>query len=94
MTSDTDIGSMPIRSELFSLVHLLAKKPLDVTSRFSPDQLDSQKTQDSLTAEADQVKPISRNAFSGSGLSLELILSSGQSLDLDIRINQAGGAAS
>jgi hypothetical protein len=35
--------------------------------------------------------PVSKKSFSGSGLTLELNLASGQEIDLSIRINQAGG---
>jgi len=41
-------------------------------------------------ADSEKSQP-GRNSFSGSGLSLDLELASGQKIDLEIRINQAGG---
>ena len=70
-------------SGVSSLLNKLAQQPMTDTVRqpaLVPDGSD-----ESVRA------PVSQKSFSGSGLSLALSLASGQDIELNIRINQAGG---
>ncbi len=70
-------------SRVSSLLTKLAQQPMTDTVRqpsLVPDGSD-----ESVRA------PVSQKSFSGSGLSLALSLASGQEVELNIRINQAGG---
>jgi hypothetical protein len=74
---------MAIQNNVTSLLSQLAKQPMTDTAR-----------QPSLSQVSDEepVRPsINQKSFSGSGLDLELTLASGQEIELNIRINQAGG---
>jgi len=74
---------MPIHNQVSSLLSQLAKQPLTDTVR------------QPIIAPVNSDEPVraavSQNSFSGSGLNLELTLASGQEIELDIRINHAGG---
>lgn len=79
---------MAIYNDISSLIGKLAKQPLGHTYQNdkSLQALPSQGDKEEITRSA-----ASRNSFSGSGLSLDLALSSGKEIDLEIRVNQAGG---
>lgn len=77
---------MPIINALSSAVSQLTKAPLVTSSQAIKAQ-----NQSADSTEGTERSEVGRKANSGSGLSLELDLASGQRISLDIRINQAGG---
>lgn len=74
---------MAIHNQVSSLLSQLAKQPMTDTAR--KPIIAPIKSDEPVRA------AVSQNSFSGSGLNLELSLSSGQEVELNIRINQAGG---
>jgi len=74
---------MAIHNQVSSLLSQLAKQRMTDTTR--------QPTLTPVKNEEPVRAAVSQNSFSGSGLNLELTLASGQEIELDIRINQAGG---
>lgn len=79
---------MAIYNDISSLLGNLSKQSLNNTY-VNPN------SQGLVHSSQEDEKParsvVGKNSFSGSGLNLELSLSSGKEIDLDIRINQAGG---
>jgi hypothetical protein len=74
---------MAIHNQVSSLLSQLAKQPMTDTARkpiIAP-----------INSDEPVRAAVSQNSFSGSGLNLELSLSSGQEVEVSIRINQAGG---
>jgi hypothetical protein len=74
---------MAIHNQVSSLLSQLAKQPMTDTARkpiIAP-----------INSDEPVRAAVSQNSFSGSGLNLELSLSSGQDVEVSIRINQAGG---
>jgi len=74
---------MAIHNQVSSLLSQLAKQPMTDTARkpiIAP-----------INSDEPVRAAVSQNSFSGSGLNLELSLSSGQEVELSIQINQAGG---
>lgn len=79
---------MAIHNDVSSLLSRLANQSLSHTY----DDTNSLQTISPSENEEKETRPaISRKSFSGSGLSLGLSLASGKEIDLEIRINQAGG---
>lgn len=74
---------MAIKNNIASLLGRLAQQPMTDTAK--------KPSLPALNSEGSNRLPVGKNSFSGSGLSLELSLSSGQEVEVSIRINQAGG---
>jgi hypothetical protein len=79
---------MAIQANISSLLGQLAKQTHANTARqpvLSPTSSPQERDEDSSRTK------VSQKSFSGSGLNLKLDLASGQEIELNIRINQAGG---